>query len=77
MKITIEQYGIEYSISNLSDDIDINEMSNYLRQLLLAVGFQPETVDKILEAQWKENINKKSPQNYLKSSKSIGKDFVY
>ncbi len=51
MKISIEQYGIEYSISNLPDDIDIYEMGQRLRELLFSIGYQPKTVDEILEAQ--------------------------
>lgn len=51
MKITIEHYGIEHSMSNLPDEIDIFELSRFLRQILLAIGFQDKTVDEILDKQ--------------------------
>lgn len=51
MKITIEQYGVEYSISKLSDDLDIYEMGQRLRELLFAMGFQQESIDEIIDAQ--------------------------
>ena len=51
MKLSIEQYGVEYSISNLPDDLDIYEMAQNLRQMLLCIGFHKDSIDEILEAQ--------------------------
>lgn len=50
MKISIEQYGVIHSIENLPDDIDIFELGQRLRELLMGMGYQKESVDKILEA---------------------------
>ena len=50
MKIIIEAYGIEHSMTNLPDDVDIEAMGQYLRQILMCAGYSQETVDEILEA---------------------------
>ena len=47
-KITIEQYGCKYSIELDKPDTTIEDVYNGLRQILLASGWQPETVKEIL-----------------------------
>ena len=53
MKILIEIYGIEHSMTNLPDDADIDAMAEYLRQILMCAGYSQKSVNEILEAQWR------------------------
>ena len=50
MKITIEAYGVEHSMSNLPDEADIYDMADYLRRILMCAGYSQESVNEILEA---------------------------
>jgi len=47
-KITIEQYGCKYSIELNHPDVDVTEVYDALRQILLASSWSPEQVKEIL-----------------------------
>ena len=51
MKLSLEQYGITYTIKETRDDLNISEVMEHIVSLLLAAGFSKETIDKEL-AKW-------------------------
>ena len=48
MKLSLELHGLTVVIENERNDFDVFEMSEFFRGLLLAQGFHPGSVDKIL-----------------------------
>ena len=51
MKLSLEMHGLKTIIEEDRDDYDVFEMAVFLRNILLAQGFHPESVDKILAAE--------------------------
>ena len=45
MKLTYQAYNQKFSIETEHDDVDIEEVYQLIKQLLLSAGFSPETVD--------------------------------
>lgn len=48
MKITLVQYKKSYSVEESRDDLDIFEVCTLLRGLLIAAGFDTDSVHKVL-----------------------------
>jgi hypothetical protein len=53
MRLTIEgtaaQEGHAATVTDSSDDLDIDEVGSLIRSLLLAWGFHPESVNDLIE----------------------------
>ena len=49
MKITIEQYGNKYSVERKEDDLDIDEVKDILKGLLVSAGFHIDNVKEIFK----------------------------
>jgi len=45
MKITLESKGIIFTVETDRDDLNIGEMADILKGLLVQAGFHPGTVD--------------------------------
>ena len=56
MKISITSYGATYSVETENDDINIQEVVEKLKGLLVSAGFHPNNVDEHFntEYQWFE-----------------------
>lgn len=48
MTFTITHYGVEHSIRYERDDLSLHEAAFVLRNLLLSVGYHPESVEELL-----------------------------